>query len=143
MNHLKKKIRQKARVEGSICKSYLEEEASFFFSHYFSEDVNLSFVTAPRNEEAVEQEFSQTMLSIFRQHGRPAGKCVEIWLSDKDYNVEHTYVLLNCAEVAPFVRLYKIHVQFNYIYIYIYLSILIEKEHNTYLQYIRITTSIW
>ena len=103
MNHLKKKIRQKARVEGSICKSYLEEEASFFFSHYFSEDVNLSFVTVPRNEQVVEQESSQTMLSIFRQHRILARKCVEIWLSDKDYNVAHTYVLINCVEVASFV----------------------------------------
>ena len=101
---MKKKIRQKARVEGSICKAYLEEESSFFSSHYFSNDVNLSFVSIPRNDEAVEHDSSQTMLSIFRQHGRPAGKCVEIWLSDKDYNVAHTYVLLNCAEVAPFVR---------------------------------------
>ena len=83
MNHLKKKVRQKAQVEGSICKSYLEEEASFFFSHYFSDDVNLSFVSVPRNDEAVEQDSSQTMLSIFRQHGRPAGKCVEIFLDDR------------------------------------------------------------
>ena len=97
------KIRQKARVEGSICKSYLEEEA-FFFSHYFSDDVNLSFVSVPRNEEAVEHDSSQTMLSIFRQHGRPVGKCVEIWLDDRDYHVAHTYVLLNCVEVAPFIR---------------------------------------
>ena len=104
MNHLKKKIRQKARVEGSICKSYLEEEASFFFSHYFSDHVNLSFVTVPRNEVVVEQDSSETMLSIFKQHGRPAGKCVEIWLDDRDHHVAHTYVLLNCAEVAPFVR---------------------------------------
>ena len=66
--------------------------------------MNLSFIFVPRNEEAVEQESSQTMLSIFRQHGRPAGKCVEIWLSDEDYKVAHTYVLLNCVEVAPFVR---------------------------------------
>ena len=104
MNHLKKKIRQKARVEGSICKSYLEEEASFFFSHYFKDDVNLLFVTVPRNEEVVEQNSSQTMLSVFRQHGRPGGKCVEIWLDDRDHHVAHTYVLLNCVEVAPFVR---------------------------------------
>ena len=101
---MKKKIRQKARVEGSICKSYLEEEASFFFSHYFTDDVNLSFVTVPRNEEAVEQNSSPAMLSIFIQLRRPAGKCVEVWLDDRDYHVAHTYVLLNCAEVAPFVR---------------------------------------
>lgn len=104
LNHLKKKVRQKARVEGSICKSYIEEEASFFFSHYFSDHVNISFQSVPRNDEGDEQESSQAMLSIFRQHGRPSGKCVEIWLDDRDLHVAHTYILLNCAEVAPFVR---------------------------------------
>ena len=103
LNHLKKKIRQKARVEGSICKSYLEEEASFFFSHYFKDNVNLSFLSVPRNDEVVEPHCSKK-LSIFRQYGRPAGKCSELWLDDKDFHVAHTYILLNCVEVAPFVR---------------------------------------
>ena len=87
----------------SICKSYLEEEASFFFSYYFSDDMNLSFVSVPRNEEVIEHDSSQAMLSIFRQNGRHAGKCVEIWLDDRDHHIAHTYVLLNCAEFAPFI----------------------------------------
>ena len=102
LNHLKKKVRQKTRVEGSICKSYIEEEASFFFSHYFSDRVNISFESVP-NDEGDEQESSQTMLSIFRQHGRPSWKCVEIWLDDRDLHATHTHVLLSYAEVAPFV----------------------------------------
>ena len=66
--------------------------------------MNLSFVSGPRNDETVEPNFCPTMLSVFRQHGRSFGKCVEIWLDDRDHHVEHTYVLLNCAKVAPFVR---------------------------------------
>ena len=97
-------MRQKARVDGSICKSYIEEEASFFFSHYFSDHMNLSFASVSRNDEAVEQDCSESMFSIFRQNGRAAGKCVEIWLDDRDYHIAHTYILLNCAEVAPFIR---------------------------------------
>ena len=99
-------MRQKARVEGSICKSYIEEEASFFFSRYFKDHVNLSFVSVPRNDDqAVEQDSSsESVLSIFKQHGRHAGKCEEVWLDDKEYHVAHTYILLNCPEVAPFVR---------------------------------------
>ena len=99
-------MRQKARVEGSICKSYIEEEASFFFSHYFKDHVNLSFVSVPHNDDqAVEQDSSsESVLSIFKQHGRHAGKCEEVWLDDKEYHVAHTYILLNCPEVAPFVR---------------------------------------
>ena len=44
------------------------------------------------------------ILSIFKQHGRHAGKCEEVWLDDKEYHVAHTYIFLNCPEVAPFVR---------------------------------------
>ena len=88
-------MRQKARVEGSICKSYIEEEASFFF---------ISFESAMRNDESIDQDECQASLSIFKKTGRPAGKCVEVWLDDRDYQVAHTYILLNCAEVTPFVR---------------------------------------
>ena len=113
-------MRQKARVEGSICKSYIEEEASFFFSHYFSDHVNISFESVPRNDEGDEQESSQTVLSIFRQHGRPSGKCVDVWLNDKDVHVAHTYILLNCAEVAPFVRLSEISIgAFSFLHFYV------------------------
>ena len=98
-------MRQKARVEGSICKSYIEEEASFFFSHYFNDHVNISFQSIARNDKAVEQgSSSEAMLSIFKKHGRHAGKCVEVWLDDRDYHVAYTYILLNCPEVAPFIR---------------------------------------
>ena len=98
-------MRQKARVEGSICKSYIEEEASFFFSHYFNDHVNLSFQSVARNDEAVEQDSSsEAMLSIFKEHGQHAGKYVEVWLDDRDYHVAHTYILLYCPEVAPFIR---------------------------------------
>ena len=58
-------MRQKARVEGSICKSYIKEEASFFFSHYFNDHVNVSFVSVPRNDEAVEQNSSSESNIIY------------------------------------------------------------------------------
>jgi len=48
-------VRQKDWVEGSICKSYIEEEALFFFSYYFNGHMNLSFESVTRNDEAVEQ----------------------------------------------------------------------------------------
>ena len=57
-----------------------------------------------RNDEGIDQDDCQMTLSIFKKQGRPAGACVEVWLDDRDYHVAHTYVLLNCAEVAPFVR---------------------------------------
>ena len=88
-------MRQKERVEGSICKSYIVEEASFFFSNYFSDHVNLSFNSATRNDEGIEQDSVESVLSIFRQQGRPVGKFVEVWLDDRDYQLAHTYVLLN------------------------------------------------
>ena len=97
-------MRQKTRVEGSICESYIEEEASFFLSRHFSDHVNISFESATRNDEGTDQDDCQATLFIFLKPGRPAGNCVEVWLDDRDYHVAHTYILLNCAEVAPFVR---------------------------------------
>ena len=35
---------------------------------------------------------------IFSQHGRCSGKAKEFWFQDKDYNIAHTYILLNCEE---------------------------------------------
>jgi hypothetical protein len=66
--------------------------------------VNISFESATRNDEGIDEDDCQATLSIFKKTGRPAGKCVEVWLDDRDYQVAHTYILLNCAEVAPFIR---------------------------------------
>ena len=63
---VKEKMRQKAWVEGLIWKSFIEEEASFLFSYYFCDHVNLSFESVMQNDDGIEQDSSESMLSTFR-----------------------------------------------------------------------------
>jgi hypothetical protein len=44
-------VKNKARVERSICNAYLVEESSNFFSYYFGPDVQMRHTNVARNEE--------------------------------------------------------------------------------------------
>jgi len=39
LHTLKRKVKNKARVEGSICEAYIVEEMSTFYSHFFGVNV--------------------------------------------------------------------------------------------------------
>ena len=53
---------------------------------------------------------------IFTHVGRPSGEMQEIWLSEKDYNCAHSYVLRNCDYFQPFERYNLVyHILFQYI----------------------------
>ncbi|XP_073133531.1 uncharacterized protein [Henckelia pumila] len=74
LRRLKNNVRNKARVYGSICNAYLVEEASYFCSHYFSENVKTRLRKQPRNNEvgdSLDEEVSN--ISIFRCGGRTMG----------------------------------------------------------------------
>ena len=51
MFYLKKKVTNKAKVEGSICKAYLIDEITNFASHYFGDDVQTIWNRVPRNDD--------------------------------------------------------------------------------------------
>ena len=64
-------MRNKAKVEGSICNAYLVEETSSFCAHYFEPYVNTRHRRVPRNLIVVDRDETQEhegMLSIFK-HG--------------------------------------------------------------------------
>nr|KAJ0190817.1 hypothetical protein LSAT_V11C800410700 [Lactuca sativa] len=50
LNQLKKDVKTKAQVEGSIINAYLLREASIFFSHYFESGVPTRNRKLPRND---------------------------------------------------------------------------------------------
>jgi len=64
MFFLKRKVRNKNRVEGSISAQYIYEEVVFFCSQYFSSDVETIHNRARRNEPTYEEEDDCT-LSVF------------------------------------------------------------------------------
>ena len=65
MGDSKRSIKNKARVEGSICASYLHRETTYFCSHYFN-----NFMLSPHNwRNEVEGQRDVSTLSVFQQQG--------------------------------------------------------------------------
>jgi len=107
LHHLKKKVKNKARVEGSICESYLIEETSTFCSYYFESHVQSKLNKVDRNDDGGDVDCPDGCLSIFTHPGRPSGKEKSRYLSDEEYNAARLYVLINCDEIQPFVQYVK------------------------------------
>lgn len=103
MYFLKKKVRNKARVEGSICEAYITEEMVTFCSMYFDDNFETKFTRKSRNFDGGDVE-SASRLSIFSQPGSAFGGSQQRFLTDKEYDAALIYALLNCDEVTPFTR---------------------------------------
>ena len=102
MGDSKRSVKNKARVEGSICASYLHRETTHFCSHYFK-----NFILSPqnkRNEIQAEIERDPSMLSIFNLVGRHSGKTSIHWLTQKEWNSAHVHVLINCTEIKSYLE---------------------------------------
>ena len=102
LRHLKNNVKNKARVEGSICNSYLVEEASTFCSHYFEQHIETRHRKVPRNDSSGGGESFEGNISIFSHPGRAHGCFKTRHLDDREYMAAHNYVLFNCSEVAPY-----------------------------------------
>ena len=103
---MKLNVRNKAKVEGSICNAYLVEEASSFCSHNFEDHVNSKHRNVPRNDDGrvlVEDEYANK-LSIFKHLGRAFGRAKKRCMTNEEYEAAQSYVLLNCEEVAPYIE---------------------------------------
>ena len=104
LHELKKKVKNKAHVEGSICEAYLIQETSRFTSSYFPPHVETMLNKVDRNDDGGEVDAPDGCFSIFMHPGRPAGKMKERYLSENELDAARLYVLLNCDEVQPFVQ---------------------------------------
>ncbi|KAJ8749825.1 hypothetical protein K2173_013228 [Erythroxylum novogranatense] len=106
LHHLKKNVKNKARVEGSICNAYLVEKASTFCGHYFEPYVRTRARQVPRNDDGGGTSGADGNLSIFTYpDGYPNVR--RRMLTEEEIDVAHGYILLNCQEVLPFVHLYE------------------------------------
>jgi hypothetical protein len=104
LHELKKDVKNKAKVEGSICNAYLVREASIFCSHYFEPHVYTRSRKVPRNDDVGIIEEDEENLSIFKHPGRLYGRCNSRRLTANEYLAAHSYILLNCEEVEPFIK---------------------------------------
>lgn len=101
--NLKRMVRNRACVEGSICEAYLIQETSNFCALYFEPNILTKLNRVPRNDDGGSIE-DDGKLSIFIYPCRPFGKSTEICLGENDYKAPEIYVLLNCKDMVPFVE---------------------------------------
>ena len=99
-------MRNKAKVEGSICNAYLVEEASAFCAHYFEPHVPTRHRKVPRNLDFQTNEHGEFdgNLSIFIHPGRSMGRGRSRFMDEEEYRAAHKYILLNCSEVQPYIE---------------------------------------
>jgi len=102
--NLKKKVKNKAHVEASICEAYIVEEISTFISYYFEPYLGTRINCVPRYDDGSEVPSSGN--SIFSNPGRPTPKNVVRgrYLSEIEFKQAHNYVLFNCDELRPFIQ---------------------------------------
>ncbi|KAJ8648243.1 hypothetical protein MRB53_001266 [Persea americana] len=103
MGNLKRKVKNRAYVEGSICEAYSFDEISMFVSDYFPDEVLTKANRVPRHDDGVNVELNG-QLSVFGLPGRAYGKGKRIFLSEQGLHAAHTYILFNCEEIDDFVR---------------------------------------
>ena len=99
-------MKNKARVEASICNAYLVEESTSFCSYYFEDHVSTVHRRTRRNDDGGVGPTNSaiTDFEIFTHPGRPYGRPKTRYLSEEEYVAAHTYILLNCHEVSPYVQ---------------------------------------
>ncbi|KAL0288935.1 UNVERIFIED_CONTAM: hypothetical protein Sradi_7084300 [Sesamum radiatum] len=99
--NLKKKVKNKAAVEASICEAYIVEEISTFTTHYFEPDVICKKRRPGRNDDGLNNENIEHM-SIFNHPGRPHGASKMRYLIGEERHVAETYIVANCPEAHPY-----------------------------------------
>ncbi|PIN20222.1 hypothetical protein CDL12_07088 [Handroanthus impetiginosus] len=101
---LKKTVKQKAQVEGSICEAFHCREISKFCSYYFEFHVHTLRTRVGKHDDGCQDNSIPSMLSIFNQLGRVSRASATQWLSDKECKSTMLNVLLNCEEVKVFIK---------------------------------------
>ena len=80
------------------------EETSNFFSYYFEHQVYTKSRIVPCNDDGCDVEEAEGTISIFKHLGRAFGRMKKMRLSDIEYVVAQTYILLNCDEIQPYIK---------------------------------------
>ncbi|XP_020965106.1 uncharacterized protein LOC107614363 isoform X1 [Arachis ipaensis] len=101
----KRTVKNRARVEGSICEAFLAKETSSFVSFYFEPHILSRRTRVGRNDDG--EDTIKASLSIFNRPGRKVGKAKDHWLDERDKAAAHLHILLNESKVSPFYMFWK------------------------------------
>ena len=102
MHELKLKVRNKAKVEGSIAKAYIMEEISNFCSLYFKREIQTRRTQPPRNDDGGESVHSNRLF-IFKHPDNVYRRSSSRMLNDRELYIAEIYIFLNCIEVESYV----------------------------------------
>ncbi|GKD72573.1 putative transposon, En/Spm-like protein, partial [Tanacetum coccineum] len=105
LGSLKRTVRNKARVEGSIVESYLINELSMHCSLYFDPRIETRLNREPRNfaPDIHCSSRADSRLNIFKVPSRRLFDTgTKRFLTSAEKHKAHTYILLNCEDVHPF-----------------------------------------
>ncbi|KAG7536933.1 Transposon En/Spm-like [Arabidopsis suecica] len=103
MYHLKRKVKNKAHIAGSIVAQCVNEEIANASANYFGHpEVRDDVVPVPG--EIRFTYFYPDVPSLFYHEGRVSGKATNGWFNDQDYTVLQTFLLLNCDTFEPYER---------------------------------------
>jgi len=103
--NLKKKVKNKAHVEASICEAYIVEEISTFILYYFEPHLRTRINRFSRHDDGGEVSSSGN-LSIFSNPGQPTPKNAVRgrYLSKIEFKQAYDYILFNCDELRPSIQ---------------------------------------
>ncbi|KAL1210230.1 hypothetical protein V5N11_021813 [Cardamine amara subsp. amara] len=103
MFHLKKKVKNMSKVEGSIVAQSLNEEITNFSAYYFAPTVQTKARKPGRYDDGGERPTYHTYVpSIFQEIGQLSGKRKGVWLTEQEVNHIHCYIIRNCEDVFPY-----------------------------------------
>ncbi|XP_052620614.1 uncharacterized protein LOC111890162 isoform X1 [Lactuca sativa] len=114
LGSMKRKIKNHAKVEGSIVEAYMIGEISTFCSQYFLPTIETRLNRESRNfaPDIPSYTMVDSRLSIFKVPSRrlfeKSGQRRP--LTDDEMRIAHNYILINCVEVLPFLRLFENYV---------------------------------
>ena len=97
---LRKKCRNKCKIEASIAEAYILEEVANFTTTYYGDNLP-SMHNPPPHYNAGENESN---LSLFRGQLRSASASTSKTLNHEEWRHIMLYVLTNLDEVAPYMQ---------------------------------------
>jgi len=93
--NLKKKVKNKAHVEASICEAYIVEEISTFISHYFELHLRTRINRVPRHDDGGEVHSSGNLSRFSNPRGPTPKNAVRgRYLSKIEFRQAHNYVIM-------------------------------------------------
>ncbi|XP_013654353.2 uncharacterized protein LOC106359158 [Brassica napus] len=105
MYHLKKKVRNKAHIAGSIISQCLTEEISRASAHHFGNPEVPATVLQPGDIRFTYHD--PDVPNMFYHESRVSEKMEQRHLTDDDYNVLQTFLMLICPAFEPYERMFE------------------------------------